>query len=350
MGSILRKLIWKAITNTIPLSGLIELTNKCNENCIHCYRVVMNRREVDYEILKNVFDELVSLSTLYLTFTGGEIFLHKDVLKVLSYAKNLRFFVIIKTNGLLLTEDKIKFLRDIGINRIDFSLYAVNSNIHDYITKLEGSYKKTLTAIENCKKEGLNVRINVPIMKYNKNEVETLIQLAEKLQIEKTFDPFISPKLDGNRKPLVYRLNPLEIKKIQEKLKNFERKDLTDVECDSVNAENEGDILNSICCSAGFSQFYINSYGDVTPCVAFPLVCGNIFMSSFTQIWKKSKEFQSVRATRIKDLPTCSKCSFIDECNRCPGNAFIETGDFRSFSPSSCEYAFGSQEAVFNVR
>ncbi len=345
--SISEKLTKIAIEKSIPLSGLIELTNKCNENCIHCYRVVMNRKEVDLYILKKLFDELKNLGTFYLSFSGGEIFLHKHVLQILEYAKSLRFYVVIKTNGLLLDKEKIKFLQKIGINRVDFSFYAMDEKIHDSITKIEGSHAKTLQAIENCKKEGLNVRINIPIMKHNRNQVEKLIKFSEKLQIEKTFDPFISPKLDGSRAPIIHRLSPIEIKSVQEKLKEYEATESSpDCEQSGIASISKSttytrdDILNSIPCSAGFSQFYVNSYGDVTPCVAFPLVCGNIFSQSFSEIWYKSQGFLSVRNTRIRDLPTCSKCSLIDICNRCPGNAFIETGNFKSFSPSSCEYAF----------
>lgn len=341
VNSIVHKLTKVSVEKSIPISGLIELTNRCNENCIHCYRVVMNRKEVDFVILKKLFDELCTLGTFYLTFSGGEIFLHKEVMRVLEYAKALRFYVAIKTNGVLLNEEKIQFLRRIGINRVDFSLYARDGEIHDFITTLKGSHLKTLSAIENCKKEGLNVRINIPIMKYNKNQVEELIKFSEELQVEKVFDPFISPKLDGSKIPLVHRLSPKEIKEIQEKLRHYEAKKsgCTDGVGRDNNTDSEIAKLNSIPCSAGFSQFYINSYGDVTPCVAFPMVCGNIFTQSFSQIWYKSAGFLKVRNTLIKDLPSCSGCSFIDSCNRCPGNAFIETGDFKSFSPSSCEYA-----------
>lgn len=310
----------------------------------------MNRKEVELSILKKLFDELAVLGTFYLSFSGGEIFLHKQVLQILEYAKKLRFYVVIKTNGLLLDKEKIQFLKDIGINRVDFSFYATDDKIHDSITKIDGSHAKTLSAIDNCKKEELNVRINIPIMKYNKSQIDDLIRFSEKLQIEKVFDPFISPKLDGSRSPMNHRLSPIEIKSVQEKLKKYEVNKL-EPDCAQPTVNNKvstskptnqinDDVLNSIPCSAGFSQFYVNSYGDVTPCVAFPLVCGNLFTQSFSDIWYKSQGFLSVRNTLIKDLPTCSKCSLLDSCNRCPGNAFIETGSFKSFSPSSCEYAF----------
>lgn len=342
-SKISEKLIKVSIEKSIPLSGLIELTNRCNENCIHCYRVVMKRKEVDFNILKKLFDELVKLGTLYLTFSGGEVFLHKEVFQILEYAKNLHFYVVVKTNGLLLNEEKIKLLNSIGINRIDFSLYATDAKIHDFITGVGGSHTKTLQAIENCKKEGLNVRISIPVMKYNKDEIENLIRLAESIKIEKVFDPFISPKLNGDRTPLNHRLSPLEIKSVQKKLEEYEVKNGKVTASDSTKDKQvDGSTLNSIPCSAGFSQFYINSYGDVTPCVAFPLICGNIFTSSFADIWYKSQGFRNVRSTLIKDLPTCSKCLFLNFCNRCPGNAFIETGDFKNISPSSCDYAMAN--------
>ncbi len=92
-------------------------------------------------------------------------------------------------------------------------------------------------------------------------------------------------------------------------------------------------------CGAGHSYCYISPSGDVTPCVAYSLVCGNLREKSFGEIWRSSPGFASVRAARTSDLHVCRACPNASVCNRCPGLAYKE-GDALGPSALDCRQAF----------
>jgi radical SAM protein with 4Fe4S-binding SPASM domain len=92
-------------------------------------------------------------------------------------------------------------------------------------------------------------------------------------------------------------------------------------------------------CSAGHTACYISPYGDVYPCVQFPLSCGNVRNEPFLSIWRNSPQLRDVRSIRGKDLPTCSSCAHLGSCTRCPGLAFME-GNMRGPSSADCEKSF----------
>ncbi|HKS74980.1 MAG TPA: SPASM domain-containing protein, partial [Terriglobales bacterium] len=99
------------------------------------------------------------------------------------------------------------------------------------------------------------------------------------------------------------------------------------------------DAMESVPCSAGHTAAYITPYGDVFPCVQFPLPTGNLRRQRFLDIWQNSPELKDVRSIRAKDLPVCSTCSHVGTCTRCPGLAYME-GNMRGPSTADCEKSF----------
>src|SRR5208282_2311536 len=99
------------------------------------------------------------------------------------------------------------------------------------------------------------------------------------------------------------------------------------------------DSLDNISCSAGHSACYVSPYGDVYPCVQFPLPSGNVRRQKFIDIWKNSPQLKEVRSIRTRDLPVCSTCVHSSGCSRCPGLAYME-GNMRGPSTADCEKSF----------
>ena len=84
---------------------------------------------------------------------------------------------------------------------------------------------------------------------------------------------------------------------------------------------------------------YVSPYGDVFPCVSFPLPTGNVRNQRFLDIWRHSERMNEVRSIRLKDLTTCGSCAHFGSCSRCPGLAFME-GNMRGPSSQDCEKSF----------
>jgi radical SAM protein with 4Fe4S-binding SPASM domain len=97
--------------------------------------------------------------------------------------------------------------------------------------------------------------------------------------------------------------------------------------------------MESFPCSAGHTFCYVSPYGDVYPCVQFPLPSGNVRRSRFLDIWNHSPQLNEVREIHLGDLPSCSQCVHGSTCTRCPGLAFLE-GNMRGPSTQDCEKSF----------
>ena len=103
MANLTEWLFERTTRRHIPLSVHIDLTMRCNERCIHCYRVIERRPELTTQELKALLDDVARAGTLYLTFSGGEVFLRKDLLGLIEHARRLHFDVRLKSNALLIT-------------------------------------------------------------------------------------------------------------------------------------------------------------------------------------------------------------------------------------------------------
>src|SRR3972149_2945650 len=90
----------------IPYSVILELTRKCNLNCQHCYAAPeRGRRELSFEDIKHLIDELRELGTLFVSFTGGDPTVNPNFLNILRYASDRKMALQIFTNGLAITHD-----------------------------------------------------------------------------------------------------------------------------------------------------------------------------------------------------------------------------------------------------
>jgi radical SAM protein with 4Fe4S-binding SPASM domain len=195
--------------------------------------------------------------------------------------------------------------------------------------------KKSIRAIRFLKSQGLKVVIANVMMTANLGEHAGVQALARELGVTYTLDPTITPKIDGDTSILSLRIPGSELNAV------FHNKDLVgDVEEFCAPPPPPGDdVMEGVPCSAGHTAAYITPYGDVFPCVQFPLPTGNLRQQRFLDIWKHSPELNDVRSIRAKDLPVCSTCSHVGSCTRCPGLAYME-GNMRGPSSADCEKSF----------
>jgi len=138
MGALSEQIIDRSVAAGIPLSVHVDLTMRCNERCVHCYRVVETRPELTTGEVKTLLAELARAGTLYLTLSGGEIFLRRDLFELIAEAKRLRFDLRLKTNALLVTEARARQLRELGVRQVDVSIYSADPDVHDAVTQIPG--------------------------------------------------------------------------------------------------------------------------------------------------------------------------------------------------------------------
>ena len=156
-----------------------------------------------------------------------------------------------------------------------------------------------------------------------------------RLGVECTLDPTITPMMDGDRSVLSLGVG-------QETLRQVFRDRDTGRRCGRILRDSPMQTrarCENLPCSAGHTTCYVSPYGDVYPCVQFPLPTGNVRKQRFIDIWRHSDQMNDVRSIRIKDLTTCTSCSHVGGCTRCPGLAYME-GNMRGPSSQDCEKSF----------
>lgn len=333
--SLLQEMNQRALEMGVPLGVHLDLTYRCNERCIHCYLDHDGHGEMSTAEIKQVLDQLAEAGTFFLTLSGGEVLMRRDFFTILEYARELLFNVRIKSNGVMIRELEARRMRELGVEQVQISVYSHRPEIHDAITKLPGSLSRSIEAIRFLKSQGLKVAIANVLMTANMGDHVGVQALSRELGVTYTLDPTITPKIDGDDSILQYRIPGRELHAV------FHNRDLVGnvEEFCAVPPPAGDDIMEGYPCSAGHTACYITPYGDVFPCVQFPLPCGNVRRQKFLDIWRNSAQLNDVRSVRAKDLPVCGTCRHVGTCTRCPGLAYME-GSMRGPSTADCEKSF----------
>jgi len=332
VSNLLAQMTARAQALNIPLSVQLDLTYRCNERCVHCYLDHDDHGEMTTAEIKHLLDEMADAGVFILTLSGGEIFLRKDFFEILEHARQLMFCVKLKTNAVLIREREAQRIRDLNVESIQISIYSHRPEVHDAITLIPGSLKRSLSAIAFLKSQGLKVIIANVLMAQNAQDYPGVRALAAELDVECTLDPTITPMMDGDRSVLGLGVDREALRQV------FRDPALVgDVDefCAIASPASE-DVLESTPCSAGHTTAYVSPYGDVYPCVQFPLPTGNVRQQRFLDIWQHSDQMNEVRSIRLKDLTTCTGCTHVSSCTRCPGLAYLE-GNMRGPSSQDCE-------------
>jgi AdoMet-dependent heme synthase len=314
----------------LPLACTFELTKKCNLECRHCYidKVAgTSDHELSSSSVKSALRQLKQLGVLFLVFTGGEIFLRKDILELCAYARSLGFDLRLFTNSLLLDEKLVRELSALNLSGVEVSLYGRKTS-HEAITGLKGSFEKTLGSIGLLKKHNIRVTIKTPLMDINFKDLPWLIKKAKTLNTTLRIDPTISPTNSGNKDILAHRLTQKQFKAVYEEIN------------EKASHIKRTEQAIDLSCSAGKNFFSISSDGTVYPCLQLMLPLGNLQRSRLKDILAAdNKILHNLRCLTIADLESCSKCRLSSFCARCPGLALLEEGDLKAPLRIACRIA-----------
>jgi radical SAM protein with 4Fe4S-binding SPASM domain len=330
------RLMIKANKHCIPISVLIELTYRCNLKCSHCYLAEKNMTGLPLQIIKDILDQLAEQGTLFLTFSGGEIFLREDLFQIAHYASSKNFAINLFTNGTLINEKTADAIAELSPWRVEISIYGVKKETHEAITGVEGSWEKSLTAIKLLKARGVNITLKTLWMKENINEVEEMLRLKDKLGAAFRASELISPCSDGCTKPLRHRLDEKQIIKLNTILHNYEKEH--SISSSNIDT-NKADLSHINPCGAGINYAAISPSAELYPCVMFPQSVGNLLETSFQKLWTESPFLKKLRATHLSDLEECKNCPLLFSCPRCPAMTALEEGDWLKSWKEACRIA-----------
>jgi len=311
----------------IPLSVHIDLTYRCNLRCQHCYLEGTQQigDELSNDEIYKVLEDLKTMGTMYVTLSGGEPFLRAKTLDLIIIAREMGFRVTTITNGTLLSRSALDLLLEKGVGCY-ISLYGSNAEIHDTITQVKGSYIATWKTIRYLHDRNGRLGIKTYVMRPNFDNFPKLLTKLEKLNINYEASSHLLPKMESSN----------DIEKVAIPLEQILSQYNTKV-IKKLKFMKEGKQKNIYPCFAGRQQIYISPYGEVHPCVQFPLNCGNIRDSSIKYLWNENAGLKFLRMLTPDCFPCRSDCNLV--CSFCMGLNYSTTGSIFIPYMNECSYA-----------
>ena len=336
--SLMHEMGTRALELGIPLSVQLDLTYRCNERCVHCYLDHEDHGEMNTAEILDLLDQMAAAGVFFLSISGGEIFMRQDLFQIVEHARKLQFSVKLKTNAVMVRAAKAKKVAELGVDSVQISLYSHDAATHDEITKLPGSFKRTMEGARFLRDAGVKVSFANVLMVQNADHYKQVRALADEMGVGYTVDATITPMMDGDR-------SILDLNMDEQRLSGVMRDEsLLGDQAGRILAPPSGptpleEAYKTLPCSAGHTACYVSPYGDVYPCVQFPYKVGSVRESRFIDIWRDSPQLNEVRAIRVSDLQGCSSCVHGSSCTRCPGLAYME-GNMLGPSIQDCEKSY----------
>ncbi len=162
-----------------------NITRRCNLKCVHCYahaKAINFKNALSYEVGKSLIDDLAAFGVPVILFSGGEPLIRKDLPDLAEYAVKKGLRAVISTNGTLISKEKARILKDIGLSYVGISLDGMEE-INDHFRGTNGAFKAALKGIENCQNVGIKVGLRFTINKLNVGEVKNIFTLVEEMDI-----------------------------------------------------------------------------------------------------------------------------------------------------------------------
>lgn len=289
-------LVNEAFARALPLNCQIEITYRCNHLCTFCYNSPSGEREMTTEQIFEVLRKVAELGVLYCTLTGGEALCHKDFFKIAREVRRLGMALRIYSNGYLMADKKVvRRIKELGPFEVEISIHGAHAESHEALTRIRGSFAKTVKAIENLSEAGIKTVLKCPITKLNQNELFEIKALAQGLGREVIFDAVITPKDDGDLDPLALRPGDEFIERYwgewYSKLHDG-RQPPRGNHCESDGSAN---------CGTGVAGLTIDPYGNLLPCVALRRKVANILeIDNLGHLWTHSPVLKEVRDLSVQ--------------------------------------------------
>lgn len=320
----------------------LELTQRCNLQCIHCYTEsgpTLGDEALGREDWRQLIRDAALLGCRHVTFTGGEPLLAKELLlELIPYASERGLHCTVATNATLITTEIRELFYRFGVG-VSVSLYGQNEQVHDRITQVVGSFKVTVDNVLYLRMRGVPVRITMAVMRENQDYLEETEQFVrDRLDAEFVAAPIL-PIGRGSSNKLVVSTDSF-LHEASEKLIWAANKGRVQLPVrirpifPRVYQANFVARLSGTCWSGRLS---ITSTGDAIPCpAARQLILGNvkrsslktiIFSDAAEQVWKLTKDHVKV----------CKDCEYRYACQDCPVAVLARGGSLYE-KPPWCTY------------
>ncbi len=264
------------ITPDFPLTVYLELMNRCNLNCVMCDKI--NHKpphyKLSFKVIKKILDECQQYKMPSVVLgSSSELLMHPEIPQILSMIKDAGVIdVFFRTNGVLLTDEIIDSVIELGVTRVLVSLDAVTPETykkirgHDYLEQVENNIERLISRRNDLP----TIRVSFVEQPINRHEKER----------------FLAKWRD--------RVDCVDFQRL-------------------VTGKSESDYIENPYCASPFYSLNITANGNINPCCELfhsrNQVLGNIYSDSLKDVWH-GKAINDIRQSiKTKCFTTvCSTC------------------------------------------
>ena len=312
----------KARYEGIPWHGTFELTPLCNLSCVMCYvhlskeQLVQSGRAIlTAEQWKHIMEQAIDAGMMNATLTGGECLTHPAFDELYLYLLDHGIGVTIKSNGLLMTEERVQFFKEHPPEGVQITLYGADNDTYEKVTGVRG-FDAAIAGIRRVKDAGIPLEVCVTPTKPAFANMEKLLTLIDSLDVPVGISSMLfEPREETGRqtKPLQLSLDEyVQLYKMRARLKHRTLIPQCGENVPKVGSGKHEPIVG-IPCGGGQCSFAVHWNGRIHPCLSMDDISADVLNAPFLDGWRTIHE-----AVQKLEFPgECIGCTYQGICSPC---------------------------------
>jgi len=335
----------------------INLTRRCNLACAHCYLDAETLKQGGVDELQTaeviaLLDQIASRGTdTMVVLTGGEPLLRRDLEEMVAHGSALGLSMVIGTNGVALTDRRVKSLQAAGAMGMGISLDSLDPVRHDEFRGYPGGWEKTLAGMEACRRNGLPFQVHFSVTEENADETRPMIDFASNVGAHVLNVFFL---ICTGRGESMSDISPQRYERVLEELVDAQSNTdlIVRARCaphfkrvahqrDPASRLTRAEGYEGGGCLAGIHYCRVTPEGGITACPYIPDEEDNIRQAPFWEIWDHAPTFSRLRNPELGGK--CGVCEFRLLCGGCRarpkalGGTLMDTDPWCVYEPGGAE-------------
>jgi len=326
------------LPNSHPRELMVEVTMKCNYNCVHCFRRnLINERfgEMDIDLFRELLKQAVKAKVRKLVFSGwGEPLVHPDISHMIELSKHKGFEVLLNTNGSLLREYASDIVK-LGVDEVVVSIDAVETDLYEAL-RIGGMLSEIVDGLLKLKDRIVRsstwkpvVSIQFTLNNYNYRDLLKLVDFAKKVGVTNVIISNVIPLSSTLEKEMSCYINEECLREVEKAKYVLVRESLNSNVYISLPSFNI--VSDRRCPFISRYSSYVRWDGGVTPCIYYAhtwsnafmgvdrvihaVVFGNIVNDDLLNIWRSVAYSEFRFRTYTFYMPSCLDCPLVNYCD-----------------------------------
>ncbi|MBA4390120.1 MAG: hypothetical protein C0399_04195 [Syntrophus sp. (in: bacteria)] len=334
----------KILDPRLPLEGRLDLTYRCNNNCLHCWLRISpaapeRKLELSFDEIRRIVDEARVLGTRQWSISGGEPMLRPDFPEIFEYLTGKAVSYALNTNGTLITPKLARLLKRRGSKMV--ALYGATRETYEHITRNTVGFEQVMQGFRYLKEAGAGFIVQLVPMKSNRHEWERMVELAGSLSdLWRVGAPWLylssCRDQDLNARISAERLDPREVVALDKPDLSFEESNAH--RCGQMDSDDR--LFGA--CIAQRRDFHVDPYGGMSFCsfIKEPSMRYDLRRGTVREGWEEFIPSHAGRSFDIKEhSENCASCELRQDCRWCPVYGWLEHGRFSAPVEYLCEVA-----------